>query len=556
MNIKYFIVSNISKKKLDTFFEPFTECKIVCEALLKMKINRIISVTTTCVLLFIIDLPAHALSYKQYIAIQSLIDEGSRISGASGISVSICLENNLFFFSSGYSNRELSLPADEYTLYELASVSKSFTAFGMLLLEEQGLLSMNHSIVEYLPWCTLQYKGQPVDMQNITLNHFLHHSTGLVNKKHVNFFPQGNTPDLLKKTVEMVQHIELDFLPGAQYQYGTVNYDVLGLVIENVSGQSFGDFMEEHIFSPLGLTQTYVHRNKAIETGRFATGYRRSFFMTTPYKSPEYGGNVPAGYIISSSKDMARWMGIQMKLVDDIPAIFHTIIPRTHKGDKSVASVNGMYYAAGWGVNAEQTLIAHAGQNPNFKTNVALFPEEQIAITVLSNCSSTNVINLLNNIKNILNENIHQTYQKDFMQIIDTIATFITLIAGVCAILFGYLITRRKKLKKKFLLTKKRVIIIAVWTLFTIIMMFLCWVIFPLKIGMNWSTILIWLPRSIPTAILFLSVLCLNITLYLYRTVSLDNKLFPSLPKQAPTVCVCFGKMIKMCRSALPRKTN
>lgn len=84
-------------------------------------------------------------------------------------------------------------------------------------------------------------------------------------------------------------------------------------------------------------------------------------FYDNPFKAPDYAGNKPAGYIISNTKDMARWLGIQMGIVQDIPEIFHTVIEKSHRGDMSVSAVNGMYYAAGWSVNAEQTIIEHTG---------------------------------------------------------------------------------------------------------------------------------------------------------------------------------------------------
>jgi len=331
-----------------------------------------------------------ALSDTQSAAIHALLDDARRISGVPGMSISILADDEIFYFSSGYADRESGLSASENTLYELASVSKAFTGMGILLLEEQGLLSMTDTVQKYLPWFTLKYQGKPVDMQSLTLNNFLHHTSGLTNGKHSQNIPQGNTPDLLQKTVEMLVDVELAFPPGEQYNYGTVNYDVLGLVIEIVSGQSYEDFMREQVFQPLGLHQTYVYKEDAQATGQLAQGYRSSFFMTTPYNAPDFSGNKPAGYIISCTKDMARWMGIQMGIVTDIPEIFHTVIEKSHQGDMSVPAVNEMYYAAGWTVNANQTIIEHPGGNPNFGTEVIILPNERTAVCLLTNGANIN----------------------------------------------------------------------------------------------------------------------------------------------------------------------
>lgn len=152
--------------------------------------------------------PVYALSDAQSIAIQALLYDACRISGVPGMSISIIAGDETFYFSSGYADRERRLPANENSLYELASVSKAFTGMGILLLEERGLLSMTDPVQKYLPWLMMEYKGMPADMQSLTLNHFLHHTSGLTNQKHVQNIPQGSTPDMLQKTVEALVDAE------------------------------------------------------------------------------------------------------------------------------------------------------------------------------------------------------------------------------------------------------------------------------------------------------------------------------------------------------------
>ncbi len=117
---------------------------------------------------------SYALSDSKSAAIQALLDDARHISGVPGMSISILVDNEVLYFSSGYADREKGLSASENTLYELASVSKAFTGLGIMLLEEQGLLSMTDPVQKYLPWFTLKYQGRLVDMQSLTLNNFLH----------------------------------------------------------------------------------------------------------------------------------------------------------------------------------------------------------------------------------------------------------------------------------------------------------------------------------------------------------------------------------------------
>ncbi|MFZ7806375.1 serine hydrolase domain-containing protein [Bacillus thuringiensis] len=450
----------------------------------------------------------YALSDSKSVAIQALLDDACRTSGVPGMSISILADGEVFYFSSGYADLEKGLSASENTLYELASVSKAFTGMGILLLEEQGLLSMTDPIQKYLPWFTLKYQGKPVDMQNLTLNNFLHHTSGLTNIKHLQNIPQGNTPDMLQKTVETLVDAELAFSPGEQYNYGTVNYDVLGLVIEIVSRQSYEDFMKEQVFLPLGLHQTYVYKEDAQATGQLVQGYRSSFFITTPFNAPDYAGNKPAGYIISNTKDMARWMGIQMGIVQDIPEIFHRAIEKSHRGDMSVSAVNDMYYAAGWSVNSEQTFIEHTGRNPNFSTKVAILPNERTAICLLSNGANTN-INLVLQVKNILNGNLTQSYEISGTQLLDIILSSTTIILCLLAVLLFFLGLRKRKTNEQQPMTKKRTIVTIIFLIATIAQ---CIMVF----AFDWSTILIWQTYSVLTALISSTLLTASITWFVY----------------------------------------
>lgn len=458
--------------------------------------------------------PVYALSDAQSVAIQALLDDACRISGVPGMSISIVDGDETHYFSSGYADREKRLSASENTLYELASVSKAFTGAGILLLEEQGLLSMTDPVEKYLPWLTMAYKGRPVDMQSLTLNHFLHHTSGLTNQKHAQRIPQGSTPDMLQKTVETLIDAELAFPPGKQYEYGTINYDVLGLVIEVVSDQSYENFMIEQVFKPLGLYHTYVYKETAQATGQLAQGYRSSFFITSPYDAPDYAGNKPAGYIISCTKDMARWMNIQMGVVQDIPEVFKAVIQKSHIGNLSVPDVNEMYYAAGWMVNADNTMIEHSGGNPNFSTQVTMLPSGRTAFCLLTNGASTN-IGLLKSVKDILDGNLAQSYKISDMQLWDIVLSSATIVSCLLAAIFFVVGLRRKKMNKRQSITKKGMFITVVWLAVTVVICMICWA-FPMLFGYDWPTVLVWQTYSIVTVIASLVLLTASITCFVY----------------------------------------
>ena len=481
-----------------------------------ISLTKQIIVTAMASLILFVGLatPGYAFPSAQSEAIQTLLDDARRISGVPGISVSIIDGNETLYFSSGFADREKGQPASESTIYELASVSKAFTGAGILLLAEQGLISMTDPIQNYLPWFTLKYQGIPVDMQSLTLNDFLHHTSGLTNGKHIQGIPQGNTADMLQKTVKRLVDAELAFPPGEQYNYGTVNYDVLGLVIEVVSGQSYESFMAEQIFEHLGLHNTYVYKADAQSTGQLAQGYRTSFFITSPYDAPDYAGNKPAGYIMSNAKDMARWMNIQMGTIQDIPEVFKTVIMKSHQGDTSVPDIDGMYYGAGWSVNIDKTLIAHSGGNPNFATQVTVLPDEQLAVCLLSNSANTN-LELVENIKSILDGNLAPSYKMSARQLLDIVLSAVTIIACLLAAALFLLGLHRKKVNNRRQTTKNRQLITIVWLTVTVALCIMCW-IFPVFSGYDWYTILVWQAYSILTTFISLALLSMAITWFVY----------------------------------------
>lgn len=438
--------------------------------------------------------PGYALSQTQAESIQALLDEACRVSGVPGMSLALLTGGEMLTFSSGDANREKGLPASENTLYELASVSKAFTGLGILLLEEQGRLSMTDSVQAYLPWFSLHYQGKAVDMQSLTLNHFLHHTSGLTNGRHAQAIPEGSAPDMLQKTVEALDGAELAFSPGERYDYGTVNYDILGLVIEAVSGQSYEVFMNEQVFQPLGLHQTYLDAKEAEATGQLAQGYRSAFFMTMPYDAPEYAGNKPAGYIISCTKDMARWMGIQMGTIRDIPEPFFAAIEKSHLGDSSVPAVGGMYYAAGWTVNADRTVLEHGGENPSFRTELAILPTEETAVCLLSNGANTN-IGLVGKVKEILDGHVAQSYEMSGTQLMEIALSSATIIFSLLAVLLFLLGLCAWKSRARQPLTKTRGVAAAALLTAAAAVCVAC-------VALDWSYILVWKTYSILTAML------------------------------------------------------
>ena len=149
----------------------------------------------------------------------------------------------------GAASYELQVPNSPETRFHIASVSKPFTAAAILLLEQRGMLHVSDPVSRFLP-------AFP-NGQKITLQHLLTHTSGITN---VNNLPEYATASRFAQTpatlIELFQSKPLGFEPGTKYEYSNSNYNILAFVIEQVSGKSYGEFLRENIFVPLGLQDT------------------------------------------------------------------------------------------------------------------------------------------------------------------------------------------------------------------------------------------------------------------------------------------------------------
>lgn len=288
---------------------------------------------------------------------------------------------SVFIKGYGYADLETKRPVDDETLFELGSCSKSFTALAALQLEEKGLINLDYPVSDYLPWFFVKYSNQEC---SITIRQLLHHTSGIP-WETLSRIPQTNSKGALEQTVRNIAGIELNNMPGKQYKYASINYDIVGAVIEKVSGKSYEEYMEDYVFTPLGLTHTSVGNEK--KEPFMASGYKRGFFQPRKYDPPFFRGNNPAAYIVSNGKDIARWLRFHMGLIE---TDFNSLIQKSHLPDLTVdPSRNLASYAMGWIVHQfKSSQIFHSGANPNFTAYIGFNPKKKIGAAVLSNCNS------------------------------------------------------------------------------------------------------------------------------------------------------------------------
>jgi CubicO group peptidase (beta-lactamase class C family) len=267
----------------------------------------------------------------------------------------------------GFANLEWDIPNTPTTRFRLGSLTKQFTAASILLLEERGKLKIDDPVKKYMP-------DAPAAWDKITIFHVLTHTSGIPS---FTGFPdydsretQAMTPE---KLVEWFRDKPLEFEPGTKWNYSNSGYVLLGYLIEKISGQSYSDFLQQNIFTPLGMKDSGYDSNSAIIAHR-AAGYAPG--KSGPVNAGFVHMSIPfsAGALYSTTGDLLRWeQGLFGGKVLKAESLAKMTTP--FKQD----------YAFGLGVstNNGHKMIAHDGGIQGFNTFLAYFPDDKLVVAVL-----------------------------------------------------------------------------------------------------------------------------------------------------------------------------
>jgi cyclic peptide transporter len=286
--------------------------------------------------------------------------------------------------SFGFADLETGEAVTADTLFELASRSKSFTALAALTLAGEGSVDLDVPVKTYLPWFEASYEGEARD---ITLRQLLHHTSGIP-WNSVDLIPQGAGDDSLEQTVRNLSGVELERRPGSAFEYATINYDVVALVIQQVSGMSFENYLAQAVFQPLGLDATVAGVHNVEDRSLMATGYKIGFFQARAYEAPLFRGNNAAGYIVGNGRDMARAMQAHMGLLE---TPLYPLMKQTHLRNRKVSPNPRTFAGYGMGWYAYENgsdIIDHSGMNPNFSSYLGFSREKGVGVAILANSNS------------------------------------------------------------------------------------------------------------------------------------------------------------------------
>lgn len=314
---------------------------------------------------------------------RSYIKEKIEEYGIPGASVTIIKDGETLINEGyGYAHIEAAELVTEETLFEVGSLSKGYTGLAIRLMEQEGLLILDDPVEAYIPWLQFEFKGDSVP---ITLSQLLHHTSG-INFKSISDIPVATGELSIEETVRTVysKNQELEFYPGSRQSYASVNYSILGLVIETVSGKTYEEYMQQEVFNRLGLKSTYIY--EAPDQSKVAEGYKAGYFSPRPYQSPPYRGHAPAAHIITNIKDQNAWLRANMGLGPATDSLSQALA-KSKVPDYSLApTIDGSMYASGWRVKMRGSPVYyHAGTNPSYSSFAAFDPERGVAVAILAN---------------------------------------------------------------------------------------------------------------------------------------------------------------------------
>jgi CubicO group peptidase (beta-lactamase class C family) len=287
----------------------------------------------------------------------------------------------------GMSNLDYRIPVTDSTLFNLASVSKQFTAFLVLLLEGEGKLNLDDSIQKYIP--EVGNYGH-----KITIRQLLHHTSGIPPSDNLRMFAglSLEMPWDAEDEFNMIQsYHKLNFKPNEENDYSNAGYFLLARIIEKASGQPFSQCIKEKVFQPLNMTTSCIYDTPGKVILNRASSYRKvgsSFFERNSQAESVYGFS----NMYASVNDLINWcknltnksLGGQ-RLVDRLFNPIDTL----NNGD-TITYTYGLFATRHKGLK----MVFHEGSSNGFRAYIGHFPREGFSVVVLSNAENTDVINI------------------------------------------------------------------------------------------------------------------------------------------------------------------
>jgi CubicO group peptidase (beta-lactamase class C family) len=285
----------------------------------------------------------------------------------------------------GLANVELNVPVKPETVFQSGSIGKQFTATAVMMLVEEGKLSLDDSIAKYFP-------DAPASWQSIKIRNLLTHTSSLSEYESDDKIKPGGPVNLRQdytedQMVKIIESFPLDFQPGKKWAYRNTNYLLLGVVIHKITGKFYGDFLQQRIFKPLGMTSTRVISEADIIPNR-AAGYQvvKGELKNEDWVSPSLN-TMADGALYFNVLDLAKWDGALYteKLLKKSSLDQMWTVAKLDDGKP-----NSGNYGFGWDIERinGHRVHEHGGSWQGFTAYIARYVDDKLTVVVLTNLDS------------------------------------------------------------------------------------------------------------------------------------------------------------------------
>ncbi len=329
---------------------------------------------------------------------RAVIDSVIAANNIPSIAVAVAKGDRIVWEAArGYADVEKQIPATPNTPYSLASISKPFTATGIMILAQRELVRLGAPVNHYLGGAKVTAREGNAD--GATLERILTHRAGL--PLHYQFFYEDVKDPRPPMDSTIARYAAAVYPPGDAFQYSNLGYGLLDYVISRKSGMSYADFMRQEVFMPLGLTKTSV----GIPPGAAARVAQRYDAENKPV--PYYTFDHPGGSeVYSSAHDLVRFGMFHLNA--RIPRQKQILAKETvedMRRDRVPAGTPGSFWGLGWSIDYSLggvRRVSHSGGMPGVATYLALFPEERVVVVVLLNKSNAAIGAVLNELSSTM----------------------------------------------------------------------------------------------------------------------------------------------------------
>ena len=318
--------------------------------------------------------------------VDSVVEAQRKSQKIPGVSLAVCRDGRIVKAAGyGLANVEWDIPVTPETIFQTGSVGKQFTATAVMMLVEEGKLGLDDKIVKFIP-------EAPATWNDVTVRNLLTHTSGIADyggeedtmgKGVINFRKDYTEEELVQAFAKMPK----DFPAGQKWSYSNTGYVLLGVIIHRVTGEFYGDFLQERIFGPLGMTSTRIISEADIVPQR-SSGYR---LVKGEWKNQEWVAptlNTTAdGALYTNVLDLAKWDA----------ALYTTKLIKRSSLDAMwtpVKLTNGETYPYGFGWDLAskdgRRAVSHDGAWQGFTMSITRYLDERLTVIVMTNLDSDN----------------------------------------------------------------------------------------------------------------------------------------------------------------------